>query len=54
VPLIKYFLEFDYLVDNELGDADDVGLLINCQSVDPNAKLLGEKKRIFPNRSKTV
>jgi len=35
----KVFLEFDFLVDNELGDADDVGLLINCQSVDPSAKI---------------
>jgi len=43
----KVFLEFDFLVDNELGDADDVGLLINCQPVDPSAKLLGEKKEYF-------
>jgi len=43
----KVFLEFDFLVDNELGDADDVGLLINCQPVDPGAKLLGIKKEYF-------
>ncbi len=30
-----------------LGDADDVGLLINCQPVNPNAKLLGGKKEYF-------
>jgi len=43
----KVFLEFDFLVDNELGDADDVGLLINCQPVDPSAKLLGVKLEHF-------
>ena len=43
----KVFLEFGFLVDNELGDADDVGLLINCQPVNPSAKLLGGKKEYF-------
>jgi len=43
----KVFLEFDFLVDNDLGDADDAGLLINCQPVDPSAKLLGNKKEYY-------